>query len=98
MQVVITVLSVDLENKPDILAAVAVSAALAISKIPWNGPIGITRVGLIKKDEEEELVINPSATEEPFMELDLIVSSRQNRSVMIEAGAKQVTEAKVDEG
>ncbi len=98
VQVVITVLSVDLENKPDILAAVAVSAALAISKIPWNGPIGITRVGLIKKDEEEELVINPSATEEPFMELDLIVSSRQNRSVMIEAGAKQVTEAKVDEG
>ena len=98
VQVVITVLSVDLENKPDILAAVAVSAALAISKIPWNGPIGITRVGLIKKDEEEELVINPSATEEPFMELDLIVSSRENRSVMIEASAKQVTEAKVDEG
>lgn len=98
VQVVITVLSVDLENKPDILAAVTVSAALAISKIPWNGPIGTTRVGLIKKDEEEELVINPAATEEPFMELDLIVSSRENRSVMVEAGAKQVSEAKVDEG
>ena len=98
VQVVITVLSVDGENKPDILAAVTVSAALAISKIPWNGPIGVTRVGLLKKDAEEELVINPAATEEEFMELDLIVSSRQGKAVMIEAGAKQVEEEKVDRG
>src|SRR4029078_11886561 len=97
-QVVITVLSVDGENKPDILAAVTVSAALSISKIPWNGPIGVTRVGLLKKDAEEELVINPAATEEEFMELDLIVSSRQGKAVMIEAGAKQVEEEKVDRG
>ncbi len=98
IQVVITVLSVDGENKPDILGAVCVSAALSLSKIPWNGPIGVTRVGLLKKDAEEELVINPAATEEPFMELDLIVSSRQGKAVMIEAGAKQVTEERVDSG
>ena len=98
IQVVITVLSVDHENKPDILAAVAVSAALSISKIPWNGPIGTTRVGLMKKEEEEEHVINPSATEEAFMDLDLIVSSKAGRSVMIEAGGKQVPEEKVDAG
>ncbi|HVZ12627.1 MAG TPA: polyribonucleotide nucleotidyltransferase [Patescibacteria group bacterium] len=98
VQVVITVLSVDGENKPDILGAVAVSAALSISKIPWNGPIGTSRVGLIRKDNEEELVVNPLATEEAFMDLDLIVSSRDNRSVMIEAGAKQVEESKVDNG
>src|SRR3990167_540745 len=67
VQVVITVLSVDGENKPDILAAITTSAALAISKIPWGGPIGATRIGLVSKGEEEELVINPSATEEPFM-------------------------------
>ncbi len=98
IQVVITVLSVDGENKPDILAAITTSAALSISKIPWNGPIGTSRIGLLKKDEEEELIVNPAATEEAFMELDLIVSSRQGRAVMIEAGAKQVAEEKVDRG
>ncbi len=98
IQVVTTVLAVDGENKPDILAAVTVSAALAISKIPWNGPIATSRVGLIKKDDKEELVVNPLATEKPFMELDLIVSSLKGRSVMIEAGAKQVEESKVDAG
>jgi len=98
VQIVITVLSVDGEHKPDILAAVTVSAALAISKIPWNGPIGVSRVGLLRKDNEEELVVNPAATEEEFMDLDLIVSSREDRAVMIEAGAKQVAEDVVDKG
>jgi polyribonucleotide nucleotidyltransferase len=104
VQVVITVLSVDGENKPDILAAVTTSAALAISKIPWNGPIGTSRVGLITRAEdlgpqegEEELIVNPTATEEEFLDLDLIVSSRKGKSVMIEAGAKQVSEKKVEE-
>ncbi len=98
VQVVITVLSVDLENKPDILAAITVSAALAISKVPWNGPIGTTRIGLVNKEDKEELIVNPLSPELATAELDLVVSSRQNRSVMIEAGAKQVAEKKVDEG
>jgi len=92
IQVVITVLSVDGQNPPDILAAVAVSAALSISKIPWGGPIGTTRIGFVSKDGEEALIANPTTSEEEFTELDLVVSSKNNKSVMIEAGAKQVNE------
>src|SRR3989339_1461947 len=49
VQIVITVLSVDGENEPDILSMIAVSAALNISKIPWNGPISATRIGFVKE-------------------------------------------------
>ncbi len=98
VQVVITVLSVDGENKPDILAAITTSAALSISKIPWNGPIGTTRIGFIKKDENEELIVNPSAAEEELLEMDLVVSSRNGKTVMIEAGAKQIKEEIVERG
>lgn len=92
VQVVITVLSVDGEHDPDVLAVNAVSAALAISKIPWAGPVGASRVGLIRENGNEELVINPHVTEYPFAEMDLVVSSLNNRSIMIEAGASQVEE------
>ncbi|KKQ96236.1 MAG: polyribonucleotide nucleotidyltransferase [Candidatus Levybacteria bacterium RIFCSPHIGHO2_02_FULL_39_36] len=99
VQVVVTVLSVDGENNPDILAAITTYAALAISKIPWNGPIGTTRIGLItQKDQEEEFIVNPTATEEDLLELDLIVSSKNGKVVMIEAGAKQVSEEQVSRG
>ncbi|HMS22384.1 MAG TPA: polyribonucleotide nucleotidyltransferase [Candidatus Levybacteria bacterium] len=92
VQVVITVLSVDGEHDPDVLSAITTSAALSVSKIPWNGPIGTSRVGLIRQNGNEELVINPHVTEYPFADMDLIVSSLNNRSIMIEAGAKQVEE------
>src|SRR3989344_3369036 len=99
VQVVVTVLSVDGENNPDILSAITTYAALAISKIPWNGPIGTTRIGLItQKDQEEEFIVNPTATEEDLLELDLIVSSKNGKVVMIEAGAKQVSEEQVSRG
>ena len=99
IQVVITVLSVDGENAPDILAAITTSAALAISKIPWNGPIGTTRVGFLKQNGDEgELVVNPRSSEEDFLQLDLVVSSKENRAIMIEAGAKQIPEEIVDKG
>ena len=98
VQVIITVLSVDGENAPDTLAAVCVSAALSISKIPWNGPISTCRVGLLKNDGQEELVVNPNSSEEDFLELDLVVSSRANKAIMIEAGAKQVSEDAVFKG
>lgn len=97
VQVVVTVLSVDGENRPDILGAVAVSAALSISKVPWNGPIATTRVGLINKEGKETLVVDPKRSEGELI-LDLVVSSRAGRSVMIEAGAQQVDEKIVDEG
>ena len=98
VQVIVTVLSVDGENKPDILASITTSAALAISKIPWNGPIGTTRIGLLKKGESQELIVNPLASEEEHLEMDLIISSRTEKTIMIEAGAKQVPEEIVIEG
>lgn len=94
VQVVAHILSVDLENDPDIVAVNAVSAALAISKIPWAGPIGFMRVGLVNN----ELVVNPLETQYAESTLDLVVSSLNDRSIMIEAGAKEVEEKFVSEG
>lgn len=94
VQVVAHILSVDMENDPDVVAVNAVSAAIAISKIPWNGPIGFSRVGLIN----DELVVNPLETQYPESQMDLVVSSLNDRSIMIEAGAKEVDEKHVSEG
>ncbi len=97
VQIVITVLSVDGENEPDVLSVIASSAAVAISKVPWKGPIGATRVGLVKEKNNGNLeyLINPGAAEREFSELDLVVSQTKEKTVMIEAGALQVPEDKV---
>jgi polyribonucleotide nucleotidyltransferase len=94
VQVVITVLSVDGENEPDILAINAVSAALAISPIPWKGPIGAVRVGYVKEQENGnfEYLINPKTSEATFSELDIVVSQTQEKTHMIEASGLQVPE------
>jgi polyribonucleotide nucleotidyltransferase len=96
VQVVVNVLSVDGENDPDILGIVAVSAAIATSKIPWSGPIGACRVGVIadkENDGKKEIVINPNTAQYPFLELDMVVSSSaKDNVVMIEAGAKEIRE------
>src|SRR5688500_8798478 len=65
VQVVITLLSVDGEHEPDVLSIIAVSAALAISKIPWNGPIGAVRVGYVTDPETQksEFIVNPRTPE-----------------------------------
>lgn len=100
VQVVITVLSVDGENDPAILGAIAVSAALSISKIPWNGPIGTVRIGLVGENGNgnKDLVVNPVSTEKEYLDLDLVVSSTKEKALMIEAGARQVEEPIVIEG
>ncbi len=93
VQVVITVLSVDGENDPDVLAAITTSAALAVSKIPWNGPIGTTRVGVVESVEgTHDFVVNPGASEAEHLKLDIVVSSKEEKAIMIEAEAKQVSE------
>ncbi len=99
VQIVVTVLSVDGENEPDVLSLIAVSSALSISKIPWNGPIGAVRVGLIKGKENEnlEFLINPASSEIALSELDMIISQTEEKTVMIEAGALQVSEKAVFE-
>lgn len=91
VQVVATVLSVDLENDPAILSAVAASAALATSSIPWNGPIGTLRVGL----KEDNCFANPTTPELEFSELDLVMTSGKDAVFMLEAGARQVPEEKI---
>jgi polyribonucleotide nucleotidyltransferase len=93
IQVIITVLAVDGENDPEILAGIATSAALATSKIPWNGPISTMRVGIV--GQGNEIIVNPRAAEGEFLELDLVVSGTAEKTVMIEAAAKQVPEATV---
>lgn len=95
VQIVVTVLSVDGENEPDMLALNAVSLALSLSRIPWNGPIGATKVGFIKDKESDkgEYIINPSRTEVTNSELEMVVSQTKEKTLMLEAGALQVSEA-----
>ncbi len=93
VQVMVTVLSVDQENDPDIISIIAASAALAASVAPFNGPIGAARVGLI----DDKFVLNPTTTEMAQSQLDLVVSATEHKVLMIEAGASEVPEAKMIE-
>ncbi len=97
VQVTVTVLSVDGENEPDILAILATSAALAISDIPWNGPIAAARVGWIppKDGQEAHFLINPPVPEMEFSELNLVVAGNGEKTLMIEGHGKQVSEETV---
>lgn len=94
VQVVVTVLSVDGENDPDIVSLLTTSAALSISPIPWNGPIGSIRIGraIAGKENEDEFLVNPTAAERAVSDLDLVVSNTKEKTVMIEAAAFQVAE------
>jgi polyribonucleotide nucleotidyltransferase len=89
IQLVITVLSTDQENDPDVLGTVAASAALTISEIPFNGPVGAVRVGRING----EFVVNPTHTELQDSDLDLIVAGTRDAIMMVEAGANILPEA-----
>jgi polyribonucleotide nucleotidyltransferase len=88
VQVIITVLAIDQENDFDIVGLVAASAALSISGINWNGPIGGIRVGLI----ENKFVFNPTNEEQAKSSLDLIVAGTDKKLIMIEAGANEVAD------
>ena len=96
IQVVVTVLSVDGENDPDVLGLSAASAAVAVSDIPWDGPIAGVRVGRV----EGKFVLNPSflSVESGISDLDLIVSGTGEHIIMVEAGAKEVSEEDVIAG
>ncbi|MDQ6742571.1 MAG: polyribonucleotide nucleotidyltransferase, partial [Candidatus Dormibacteraeota bacterium] len=88
VQVVSTVLSVDQEADPAILSMNGASAALTISDIPFQGPIGAVRVGYI----DGQLVVNPPMADMDRSELDLVVSGTRDAILMVEAGARGVTE------
>jgi DNA polymerase III epsilon subunit family exonuclease len=89
VQLVITVLSTDQENLPDVVGTIAASAALTISEIPFNGPIASVRVGRIGG----EFVVNPTFSQMTDSELDLIVAGTRDAIMMVEAGANLLPEA-----
>ena len=87
-QVIITTLSHDLENDPDIVAMVAASAALTLSGAPFMGPVGGARVGFINS----EYVLNPQIDEMSESQLDLVVAGTQDAVLMVESEAKELSE------
>lgn len=91
VQVVITVLCIDQENDPDIVAIIAASAALHISDIPWSGPVAAVRVGM----NDGEYILNPVNGERTESVLDLVISGTEQKINMVEAGAKEVPEQSV---
>ncbi len=94
VQVVTTVLSIDGENEPDMIAVNAASMALHISDIPFDGPVGAVRVGKING----EFVANPNSEQRAISEMDLIVCGTAEHIIMVEAGANLVPEEDIVEG
>src|SRR5262244_1667357 len=87
-QVIVTTLSHDLENDPDVLAMIAASAALTLSGAPFMGPLGAARVGFVNN----EYVLNPLLDEMAESELDLVVAGTQDAVLMVESEAKELSE------
>src|SRR6266852_1827269 len=88
VQIVITVVSADQENDPDIMGIVGASAALCLSDIPFAGPVGAVRVGYIN----DQLVINPLESQLSQSRLDLTIAGTADAVMMVEAGAKELPE------
>src|SRR5438309_4140022 len=90
-QIIALVLSADGENDPDILAINAASAALIVSEIPFLNPIGAVRVGYL----DGQILINPTNAQRDLSDLDLVVAGTADAIVMVEAGAREVSESLV---
>jgi len=88
VQIVVAVLSADQENEPDLLSIIGASAALTVSDIPFEGPVGAVKVGYING----QLVLNPVASRMADSDLELVIAGTQDAIVMVEAGANQVSE------
>ena len=89
VQVQSVLLSADGENDPDILSIIGASAALMVSDIPWDGPLGAVRVGRING----KFIANPTHVEQAESDLDLVYVGNANDIVMYEGAAKEITEA-----
>jgi polyribonucleotide nucleotidyltransferase len=87
-QLIITVISADQENTPDVLGAIAASAALAISDIPWDGPTACVRVGHL----DGQYVLNPTLQQIEASKLELVVAGTKDAVLMVEAGAAEQNE------
>ena len=88
VQIIVTVLSADQENDPDVLGIIGASAALSISDIPFDGPVSATRVGYL----DGQIIINPTYLQVEQSKLDLVVAGTKNAIAMIEAGASEGSE------
>lgn len=93
VQVILTVLSADQENAPDILCIIGASAALTISDIPFEGPVGAVRVGYV----DGQFVLNPLSSQLPMSTLDLAIAGTADAIVMVEGGGKEVKESVIVE-
>src|SRR5574337_1901582 len=93
VQIVSTVLSIDGVNEPDILAVNAASMALAVSDIPYDGPVAGVRVGKI----DGQYVINPTHEQQEKSVMDLVVCGTGDHVIMVEMGAKLVKESEIVE-
>jgi polyribonucleotide nucleotidyltransferase len=93
VQVVATILSADGENDADMVAMYAASAAVMGSSIPWEGPVSGVRIGLDKASRK--LIVNPTFAERENSDLDLTITGSKTATVMLEAGANEVSEAEM---
>jgi len=91
VQVICLVISGDPENDPDVLAINGASAALCLSGIPFGGPVGAVRVGVV----DGQFVANPTTAEQAASPLELVVAATEEGVLMVEAGAKEVSEDKM---
>lgn len=89
IQVIVYAFSTDGENPIDVLAINAASAALMISDVPWNGPVGAVRVGRV----EGQMIVNPTFKDLEYSDLDLRLAGTRDAILMVEAGAQEVSEA-----
>jgi len=93
-QVIATVLSADTENDPDILAMIGASTALTVSDIPFQGPMGAVRVGLIAG----EFIVNPTRQQQTLSDLDLVIAGVDEGIMMVEGSGREVSEEVLIEG
>ena len=89
VQIITTVMSADQQNNPDILSIIGASAALMLSPVPWDGPIGAARVGHVGG----KLVINPTTSQLADSDLDMVVAGTADAIMMVEGEANQVPES-----
>jgi polyribonucleotide nucleotidyltransferase len=93
VQIIALVLSADQENDPDLLSVIGASAALSLSPIPWDGPLGAVRIALA----DGQLVVNPTHAQRSAAQMEMLVAGLDGMVNMIEVGAQEVAEAKVNE-
>lgn len=89
VQIIITVLSADKQNLPDVAAITAASAALSISSIPWDGPVAGIRVGRV----DDKFIANPSYEQLEESDMDLIITAGENSIIMVEGESQEISEA-----